>query len=104
MEHTIETSAARAAGCTSTPVRGWVVALLLHGGFLVAQTLVWMRVARERTVPIPTRMRQRALPGPQETPFRALWVYPQGWLLGVTMGCLAATWPTVAWSRCRGHL
>jgi cyanate permease len=76
-------------------VGSWRLAYCIQGGFLVAQTLAWVLVARESKAPIPAAHLQRALQAPQETPLQALWLYPQGWLLGITMCALAATWTTV---------
>jgi CP family cyanate transporter-like MFS transporter len=76
-------------------VGSWRLTYYIQGGFLVAQTLAWVLVAREGKAPIPAAHLQQALQAPQETPLRALWSYPQGWLLGITMGSLAATWTTV---------
>jgi cyanate permease len=61
--------------------------------FFLLQTLVWMGVARERFAPV--QGLQQVLQAHQETPMRALWLYPQGWLIGVTMCALAATWTAV---------
>jgi CP family cyanate transporter-like MFS transporter len=76
-------------------VGSWRLAYCIQGGFLVAQILAWVFVAREGKAPVPAAHLQRALQAPQETPLRALWSYPQGWLLGITMCSLAATWTTV---------
>jgi CP family cyanate transporter-like MFS transporter len=76
-------------------VGSWRLAYCIQGVFFVVQTLVWMLVAREGKAPIAAAHLQRALQAPQEAPFRALWSYPQGWLLGITMCSLAATWTTV---------
>jgi cyanate permease len=57
------------------------------------QTLVWLLVAREGKAPV--QELQRVLQAQQESPLRALWSYPQGWLLGITMLSLAATWTTI---------
>ena len=65
----MDTSATLSVGLTRTPARGWAAALL-------------------------SRL-QRALQASQEAPLRALWSYPQGWLLGITMFSLASTWTTV---------
>jgi predicted MFS family arabinose efflux permease len=78
-----------------TAVGSWRLAYCIQGGFLVAQTLAWLLVAREEQAPVPMKNLQRALQAPQETPFRAIWSYPQGWLLGITMFALAATWSTM---------
>jgi len=76
-------------------VGSWRLAYCLHGGFVVLQTLAWRLVAREGKAPIPAQNLQRALQAPQAASFRAIWSYPQGWLLGLTMFSLAATWTTV---------
>jgi cyanate permease len=76
-------------------VGSWRVAYFIQGGFLVVQTLAWVLVAHEGKAPIPAHHLQRALQAPQETPFRAIWSYPQIWLLGTTLFSLAATWTTV---------
>src|SRR5215475_13061272 len=66
-----------------TTVGSWRLAYYLQGGFLVAQTLAWLLVAREGHAPISVHNLQRAIQTPQETPIRAIWSYPQGWLLGL---------------------
>ncbi len=76
-------------------VGSWRVAYFIQGGFLVVQMLAWVLIAHEGKAPIPAHHLQRALQAPQETPFRSIWSYPQGWLLGTTMFSLAATWTTV---------
>lgn len=78
-----------------TTVGSWRLAYCIQGGFLVAQTLAWVLVVREGKAPIPVKNLQRALQAPQETPFRAIWSYPRGWLLGLTTFSLAATWSTM---------
>ena len=61
--------------------------------FFALQTLAWKIVAREHLAPV--QGLKQALQARQETPLRALWRYPQGWLIGVTMFGLAATWTAV---------
>ena len=73
-----------------TTLGSWRLAYGLHGGFLLVQTLLWLVVAREDKAPV--QGLQRVLQEPLPTPLRALRTYPQGWLLGVTMLALSATW------------
>jgi predicted MFS family arabinose efflux permease len=73
-----------------TTVGSWRLAYGIQGGFLLVQTLLWLVVARENKAPV--QGLQQALQEPQPTPLRALRAYPQGWLLGVTMLALSATW------------
>lgn len=73
-----------------TAVGSWRLAYFVQGGLSVLQTLAWIVVARERFAPV--KGLQRALQEEQDTPIRALWIYPQGWLIGVTMLALSATW------------
>lgn len=71
----------------------WRLAYFAQGGLFLLQTLVWLVAARERFAPV--QGLQQALQGQQETPLRALWTYPQGWLIGVTLFALSATWTAV---------
>jgi predicted MFS family arabinose efflux permease len=73
-----------------TTLGSWRLAYALQGGFLLVQTLLWLVVAREDKAPV--QGLQRVLQEPLHTPLRALRAYPQGWLLGVTMLALSATW------------
>ena len=73
-----------------TTLGSWRLAYGIQGGFLLVQTLAWVVVAREDKAPV--QGLQRALQEPLYTPLRALRAYPQGWLLGVTMLALSATW------------
>ena len=61
----------------------------------MVQTLAWVLIAHEGKAPILADRLQRALQASHEAPLRALWSYPQGWLLGITMFSLASTWTTV---------
>jgi len=76
-----------------TVVGSWRIAYLLLGGLFLLQTLVWLIVARERLAPV--QGLQQALQEQHETPLRALWMYPQGWLIGVTLFALSATWTAI---------
>jgi len=73
-----------------TAVGSWRLVYGIHSGFLCVQTLAWWIVAQEDKAPV--QGLQHALAEPQETPLRALRAYPQGWLLGLTMFALSATW------------
>lgn len=73
-----------------TAVGSWRLAYVLLGVFFAAQTLAWGVVARDRAAPLQNL--QQALNASQEPPLRALRTYPQGWLLGITMLALSATW------------
>src|SRR5215831_4438241 len=73
-----------------TTVGSWRLVYALYGGFLGVQTLAWWIVAREDHAPV--QGLTHALAAPQRTPLRALRAYPQGWLLGLTMLSLSATW------------
>jgi len=73
-----------------TTVGSWRLVYALYAGFLGVQTLAWWMVAREEHAPV--QGLTQAIAAPQPTPLRALWAYPQGWLLGVTMLALSATW------------
>ena len=82
---TISTSALLITG-----VGSWRTAYLFMGGLLVAQTLAWALVARERKAPV--RSFQTQLQKQEGTPLRALALYPQGWVIAVMMFFLSATW------------
>jgi cyanate permease len=73
-----------------TTVGSWRLVYALYAGFLGMQTLAWWVAAREDKAPVPGLT--QAIAAPQPTPLRALWTYPQGWLLGITMLALSATW------------
>jgi cyanate permease len=76
-----------------TVVGSWRIAYMLQGGLFLLQTLAWLIVARERFAPV--QGLQQALQEQHETPLRALWTYPQGWLIGVTLFALSATWTAI---------
>ena len=73
-----------------TVLGSWRLAYLILGGFFVIQTLAWSLVARERHAPV--QEFQSALDKQEGTPLRAVWTYRQGWLIGITMFALSATW------------
>jgi NNP family nitrate/nitrite transporter-like MFS transporter len=74
-------------------VGSWRFAYGILGGVLLAQTLAWMVVARQGRAPVTGLQHALAVPSP--SPFKALWSYPQGWLLGFTMLALSATWTAI---------
>ena len=73
-------------------VGSWRLAYMVQGVSFLAQTLAWLMVAREGKAPV--QEMQQVLQAQQDSPLRALRLYPQGWLLGITMMSLAATWTT----------
>ena len=73
-----------------TVLGSWRLAYFILGGFFVIQTLAWLIVAREQQAPV--QGLQNALEQQEGTPLRALWAYPQGWFIGITMFALGATW------------
>jgi NNP family nitrate/nitrite transporter-like MFS transporter len=77
-----------------TTLGSWRLAYGLQSGFLLVQLLLWLVVAREEKAPV--QGLQRVLQAPMPTPLRALRAYPQGWLLGVVMLALSATWTALA--------
>ena len=74
-------------------IGSWQLAYFIQGGFMALQTVVWLVVARDKLAPVQTL--QSALRAQQGTPLRAVLSYPQGWLIGVTMFGLAATWTAI---------
>ena len=71
-------------------VGSWRLAYFILGGFLLAQTIAWLLVAREGRAPVTSL--QRAVEAQLGTPLRAIRSYPQAWLLGITMFGWSATW------------
>jgi predicted MFS family arabinose efflux permease len=76
-----------------TAIGSWRLVYGLHSGLLVVQTLAWWIIAREDHAPV--QGLTHALEESQPTPLRALRVYPQGWLLGITVLALSATWTAI---------
>ena len=76
-----------------TTLGSWRLAYFVQGAFLLAQTLAWLIVAREDRAP--ARGLNHALRSTQQTPLSALRAYPQGWLIGVVMFSLSATWTAI---------
>jgi predicted MFS family arabinose efflux permease len=71
-------------------VGSWRFAYGILAVLLLMQTLAWMMVAREGRAPVIELQPAVAVQAP--SPIKALWSYPQGWLLGFTMLALSATW------------
>jgi ACS family glucarate transporter-like MFS transporter len=71
----------------------WRLAYGILGGLLLVQTLAWWVVARQEGVAVAEI--RRASPVQPPSPIGALWSYPQGWLLGLTMLALSATWTSI---------
>jgi cyanate permease len=76
-----------------TAAGSWRLVYGMLSAFFLVQMLVWWGVAREDKAPI--QGLKHALEASQETPLRALRTYPQGWLVGVTMFALSATWTAI---------
>ena len=71
----------------------WRLAYFVQGAFLLAQTLAWIATARESRAP--TRELGQALRDARQPPLSALRAYPQGWLVGIVMFSLSATWTAI---------
>jgi predicted MFS family arabinose efflux permease len=71
-------------------IGSWRLAYFVQGGFMVVQTVAWLLVARERLAPVKTL--QRALQAQQDSPLWPALSYREGWLIGITMFGLSATW------------
>ncbi len=76
-----------------TWVGSWRYGYMALGCFFVLHTLAWMSLAREKAAPV--KGLQRALQSYREPLVRILWKYPQGWLIGITMFAMSATWTGV---------
>jgi cyanate permease len=76
-----------------TAAGSWRLVYGILSAFFLVQTLAWWVVAREDKAPV--KGLRQALEAPQETPLRALHAYQQGWLVGVTMFALSATWTAI---------
>jgi len=76
-----------------TWVGSWRYGYMAIGCFFVLYAVVWISVAREKAAPI--QGLQRALQRYQDPLIKVLWKYPQGWLIGITMFALSATWTGV---------
>ncbi len=76
-----------------TALGSWRLAYFVQGAFLLAQVLAWVIVARESRAP--THELGQALHTTSQTPLSALRAYPQGWLIGLVMFSLSATWTAI---------
>ncbi|WP_089721318.1 MFS transporter [Candidatus Entotheonella palauensis] len=76
-----------------TFVGSWRYGYMALGVFFVLHALTWISVAREKAAPV--KGLQRALQSYREPLVKILWKYPQGWLIGITMFALSATWTGV---------
>ena len=101
-------SAAMAAVLTFSPLLivalgSWRTAYFLQGALLAAQTAAWAILTRNHppdpaSDPASDRNDDADTAGPAATPVspaKALLTYPHGWLLGIVMMCLSASWTTV---------
>lgn len=97
-------SAAMAAALTFSPLLivalgSWRTAYFLQGALLAAQTAAWAILTRNHPPgPASERNDDTNTAGPAATPVspaKALLTYPHGWLLGIVMMCLSASWTTV---------
>lgn len=71
----------------------WRLAYFIQGALLLSQMIAWMIVARESRAP--TQRLAQALGNARRAPLSALRKYPQGWLVGVVMFSLSATWTAI---------
>jgi len=76
-----------------TALGSWRLAYFIQGGFLTCQMIAWMVVARESRAPV--REFEQALNNARRAPLSAFRKYPQGWLVGVVMFSLSATWTAI---------
>ncbi len=76
-----------------TALGSWRLAYFIQGAFLLAQMIVWLVVARESRAP--SQELEQALDDAQRAPLAALRKYPQGWLVGLVMFSLSATWTAI---------
>ena len=76
-----------------TALGSWRLVYFIQGAFLLIQMVVWLIVARESRAP--AQELERALETSRQTPLSALKKYPQGWLVGVVMFSLSATWTAI---------
>lgn len=71
----------------------WRYGYMALGGFFVLHTITWISLAREKAAPV--QGLQRALQSYQGPLLKILWKYPRGWLIGITMFAMSATWTGV---------
>ncbi len=93
-QHSLLLAAAISTGAMLiTALGSWRVAYFIQGAFLLSQMITWMIVARESRAP--TQEIAQALGNARRAPLSALRKYPQGWLVGVVMFSLSATWTAI---------
>ena len=71
----------------------WRYGYMVLGCVFVLHSLTWISVARENAAPV--KGLQRALQSYQMPLIKVLWKYPQGWLIGIMMFAMSATWTGV---------
>ena len=76
-----------------TALGSWRLAYFIQGAFLTCQMIAWMVVARESRAP--AQKLEQALDNARRAPLSALRKYPQGWLVGLVMFSLSATWTAI---------
>ncbi len=76
-----------------TALGSWRLAYFIQGAFLTCQMIAWIVVARESRAP--TQEMEQALDNARRAPLSALRKYPQGWLVGMVMFSLSATWTAI---------
>ena len=93
-QHSLLLAAAISTGAMLiTALGSWRLVYFIQGAFLLSQTIAWMIVARESRAP--TQEIAQALAAARRAPLPALRKYPQGWLVGVVMFSLSATWTAI---------
>ena len=93
-QHSLLLAFAISTGALLIAVLGsWRLAYFMQGAFLLAQLLAWILTARESRAPV--QELNQALRSARQTPLSALRAYPRGWLIGVVMFSLSATWTAI---------
>lgn len=93
-QHSLLLAAAISAGAMLiTALGSWRLAYFIQGALLLSQMITWIIVARESRAP--TQQIAQALADARQAPLSALRKYPQGWLVGVVMFSLSATWTAI---------
>ena len=93
-QHSLLLAAAISTGAMLIAALGsWRLAYFIQGAFLLSQMVTWMIAARESRAP--TQEMAQALADARQAPLSALRKYPQGWLVGVVMFSLSATWTAI---------
>ena len=93
-QHSLLLAAAISTGAMLiTALGSWRLAYFIQGAFLLSQMITWMIAARESRAP--TQEIAQALADARQAPLSALRKYPQGWLVGMVMFSLSATWTAI---------